>query len=199
MHGSEINFKVNPATFLVWTVLIITDQTQFLFCSFVSALLHESAHIASYISFHASVLSIEVLPFGISASIGKSSELSCTAEIISSLSGPLMNLGLAFFFMLLPESFIYGSEYFIYCNFAFFVVNILPVIPLDGGRILYFSLLRKYKFEAVSITVKVISIFVSLIILLSGIYILFVTGLNMSVLLIGVYLLIYIFTSYGSF
>ncbi len=183
----------------MWIVLLITDQTQFLFCSFVSALLHESAHIALYVFFNASVLSIEVLPFGISASIGRSSSLSCKAEIISSVSGPLMNLGLALLFIFLPKSVIVGSEYFIYCNFAFFAVNILPVIPLDGGRILYFSLLKYYSPEYVSKVVKVISLCVSFVILILGFYILFKTRLNMSVLLIGIYLLIYIFTSYDSF
>lgn len=183
----------------MWIILIITDQTQFLFCSFVSALLHESAHIASYIFFNASVLSIEVLPFGLSASIGRSSSLSCKAEIVSSVSGPLMNLGLAVLFILLPKSLIVGSEYFIYCNFAFFIVNMLPVIPLDGGRVLYFFLLRNHKLDSVSMIVKIVSFLVSSSVLVLGIYILLVTGLNMSILLIGIYLLLYIFTAYDSF
>lgn len=75
----------------------------------------------------------------------------------------------------------------------------LPVIPLDGGRILYFALLRKHRLEVVKIAVKAVSFCVSVAIFLLGIYILFATGLNMSVLLIGIYLLIYIFTAYDSF
>ena len=33
----------------------------------------------------------------------------------------------------------------------------LPVIPLDGGRILYFALLRKHRLEVVKIAVKAVS------------------------------------------
>lgn len=197
--GSEIKVKINPLTYIVWLVLVISDQTQFLLCSFVSAALHEAAHVAAYLSCGASVFSLEILPFGISAAIGKTSRLSCKDEMLCAFCGPLMNLFLSAVFLCLSESFIEGSEFFIYCNLSFFALNMLPIIPLDGGRILYFALLKKFKVEASVKTVKVLSGILVALIIAFGTYIFFRSGYNISVLLIGLYLFVYIFTSSDSF
>ncbi|MBE6890715.1 MAG: hypothetical protein E7481_01690 [Ruminococcaceae bacterium] len=199
MLKSDISVKINPLTYIVWLFLLYFGQAQFMLCSFVCASLHEAAHIAAYLSCGASVLSLEILPFGISASVGKTDRLTCKDEILCAFCGPLMNLVLSAIFILMSESFIKGADYFIYCNFAFFVLNMLPVIPLDGGRILYFVLLLKFKLRTCSVVIKTISCILTAVIIVLGFYIYYTTGYNVSVLLIGMYLFLYIFTSLDSF
>ena len=41
----------------------------------------------------------------------------------------------------------YGNQ-IIYTNFILFIINILPVIPLDGGRILFYILNLRLNFES---------------------------------------------------
>ena len=197
--GSEIRIKINPLTYIVWLVLVLSDQTQFLLCSFVSAALHEASHIAAYLSCGASVFSLEILPFGISAAVGKTDRLSCKDEMLCAFCGPLMNLFLSAIFLCLSKSFIEGSDFFIYCNLSFFILNMLPIIPLDGGRILYFILLRKVSVATSVKTVKMISGILTVFITVFGTYIFLSSGYNVSVLLIGLYLFVYIFTSSDSF
>lgn len=77
-------------------------------------------------------------------------------DILVSLAGPLMNLGIAFFFLILmkllyyvPEGFLSNKLYgniinifnaTVWINIALFVFNLLPIPPLDGSHI-FFGLL----------------------------------------------------------
>ena len=180
-------------------MLITLNQTQFLLCSFVCAVLHEAAHISAYMSYGASIISVEIQPFGFSATVGKGNALPCSAEVFCAASGPLMNLFLSAIFIYIPETHIKGTEYFIYCNLAFFVLNLIPAVPLDGGRILYFLLLKCLPVSKALTYVKYVSLFLTIVILTFGFLLLYNTKSNVSILLIGIYLLFYIFTSFDSF
>ena len=199
LYGHGIKITINPLTYIVWITLIVTGQTEFLLCSFVCAVLHEASHISAYLNYGASVFSLEILPFGISASIGKTDKLSCRHEILCAFFGPFMNLFLAAFFYCLSDYVIKDVEFFIYCNLSFFILNMLPVIPLDGGRILYFVLIRKFQVRTASAIMRVLSFTLTLIIFLAGCIIYILTCGNISVLLIGMYLFVYFFTSSDNF
>ena len=194
-----MKIKINPTTYLVWLVLIFTDKADFLLCSLVCAILHECSHIAAYLSYGAYVTEVEFLPFGLSARVGKTDNLSCSGECFCALCGPMINLFMSAGFLLLSDSLLGGCEYFILCNLALFSINMLPVIPLDGGRILYFILLRYKGVEFASRVVKVVSILIVVGLLLSGALLLFYSGYNAFVLFIGCYLLIYVLTADSCF
>lgn len=195
MKRRSVDIKINPLLYIVWGVLIFIGKTELLLCSFVCAALHEAAHVSAYLYFGASVASVEVLPFGVSVTLGRSSALSCRAEIIGALCGPLMNLVSAAAATALLSVQIAGLKYFIYCNIAFFVLNLLPVVPLDGGRILYFFMLERLSVDMTGRISRIISVVLALLLTAAGIYLAVSTGYNISVLLIAVYLLV---CSFGS-
>ena len=66
-------------------------------------------------------------------------------EVFCAAAGPIINLLVSVVLLALPFS--ADNEtvlYLLYCNSALFCVNMLPILPLDGGRMVYFALAAKY-------------------------------------------------------
>lgn len=57
-------------------------------------------------------------------------------KIIIVLAGPLINLILIFIFSILEYILKIGIDTLIYVNILIFIFNMMPIYPLDGGRIL---------------------------------------------------------------
>lgn len=59
-------------------------------------------------------------------------------KLIVAVAGPLTNLILITIFILLDKKVIFTipTEYLIYSNILVFIFNMLPIYPLDGGRII---------------------------------------------------------------
>lgn len=59
-------------------------------------------------------------------------------EIVVAIFGPVVNLMFIIIFVLLGKEKIFNveAEILIYINLLIFILNILPIYPLDGGRII---------------------------------------------------------------
>ena len=64
-------------------------------------------------------------------------------KIIVALSGPLVSLGLAILFSYINPIFI-NKQDAVYSNILILLFNLMPIYPLDGGRILKYILHIKY-------------------------------------------------------
>ena len=86
-----------------------------------------------------------VLPFGLCAVPENGLEISQENEIFCSAAGPVVNLILSILLLALPlpaQNVL--IRYTLYTNLSLFVINVLPILPLDGGRILYYAAARKH-------------------------------------------------------
>lgn len=103
-----------------------------------SAMLHELAHIWAAGRLHVPVRRIEILPFGICGRLGVDFIRNPSKELIIAAAGPMMSGVLAVIFHLisarLPYSLRDHIEYARNINFALIALNLLPALPLDGGR-----------------------------------------------------------------
>lgn len=89
-------------------------------------------------------ISFEIMPFGFRISFKlkiddfnkriKRANFIELKKIIVAISGPMVNL-LIIFILLLKQDF-YNSQMLIYVNVLIVLFNLLPIYPLDGGRIL---------------------------------------------------------------
>ena len=96
---------------------------------FLVAFLHECGHMLVARYFKVKIRGVYVKAWGVC--MEADTFPSSYAECITALAGPLVNL------FLMGLQFVWQNEIFMLSNLFMFLVNLLPVLPLDGGRITY--------------------------------------------------------------
>lgn len=186
------NIEISPSFLLVFAFFCIFDKPAFILIIFLSAALHELAHIFTVLLCRAQIKKIRILAFGAQIELINQNTLSYKKEILVALAGPFINL--VFAVLIIFYQYNFGTnEYcqlFALCNALLFLINILPIIPLDGGRALYAFLLNSTNIVSASFISDFISILFTVPLFLLGFYILVITGYNFSLILISVYLLV---------
>lgn len=174
------------------------DGTLYMILMLSAALIHEGAHVLSFVLFKAQIDELKFQPFGIQIKVKNHIQLDYRKEVLTALSGPFINILIA------VVMFVYGLYFktpggfgfFLVCNLALFFLNIMPIIPLDGGRALHALLLSKtdiYTADKISLR---LSAALLIPILILGFHILSVSEYNFSLILIALYLLIGLFKKY---
>ena len=110
--------------------------------SAVVALQHECAHAFAAYKLGYKLNAIVLMPFG-AVIDGDLTEISFKDEIYVALCGPLCNLLTAVFFVALwwfqPTMYAFTDTAYT-SSLSIAIVNLFPVYPLDGGRILKYAL-----------------------------------------------------------
>ncbi len=161
----RVKFRIHPL-FLVFGLIAFCVNLGVVFvCYLVSALLHEFGHAYVAHKLGYQLQHISLLPFGAELSL-TDDKFVHNDEIKIAIAGPLINLILVFIFIALwwifPITYYY-TDIFVFANAVTFVFNLLPIFPLDGGRI--FRALISKKKDAIQ-TEKIVSktaIFLSLL------------------------------------
>lgn len=130
----EVNFIFIPVVFLMCYVSGI--EAILAFC--LALLLHESAHAIMAQAMGVRVKSLELMPFGCTAHIESFAVVSPGAEIAMAAAGPLANLALAALLQFGAD--VAAEDTFLAAlyrsNLSLAAVNLLPALPMDGGRVL---------------------------------------------------------------
>jgi stage IV sporulation protein FB len=101
-------------------------------------LLHELGHVAAALWYGWRVRRIELLPFGGVAETDEWGTTEPRAEFVVALAGPMVNALLIVLSYVLEHLGIWSSvwtAFFVYSNLVIGGFNLLPIWPLDGGRI----------------------------------------------------------------
>jgi stage IV sporulation protein FB len=99
------------------------------------ALVHELAHLLVGILLKLKPKSAQIMPFGFSIYFEDYSKQYEIKKILIALAGPVINL------VLVVMGCIYNwKEQIIYANLLIGLFNLIPLYPLDGGRILKYIL-----------------------------------------------------------
>ena len=131
--------EIHPLFWLIGALSIVTAQFESMFIIFVLVFLHECAHILVMMKFRWKIHKIVLLPFGGVAQTDEFATRPFYEEWYVVLAGPIFHVMLEFFFLLGIYAFHLPSEsVFLWrqMNQMILLVNLLPVYPLDGGRIL---------------------------------------------------------------
>ena len=133
-----VRFFIHPLFILTAVVAIIFAATDFLFALTTAVILHELAHAFTAKKMGAVVSSITLTPFGGALNL-QTKIFTPHQRCVIYLAGPVASLLFSLLFgvmvWLFPTIFCY-LEYLVVANLLVGTINLLPIYPLDGGKIL---------------------------------------------------------------
>lgn len=140
-----MRFRIDLKIFLFLILFYLTKQIEIYAMIMIFAIIHELGHLLAGILLRMRPEKLEIIPFGVSISfkinpkdynkkIKKGNKLELK-KIIVAIAGPLTNLIIILITYNLKIDII-KAMMIIYTNLLIMLFNLLPIFPLDGGRIL---------------------------------------------------------------
>ena len=140
-----MRFKIDLKVFLFLIIFYFTKQIHIYALIMIFAFIHELGHLIAGVLCGMRPEKLEIKPYGVSISfklfpkdynikIGKSNKLE-VKKILVALAGPVTNLLIIIVSLNLPIE-IFTKLMIIYSNILITIFNLIPIYPLDGGRIL---------------------------------------------------------------
>ena len=175
-------FKIHPITYLILISVLLSGYfNYFLIISFI-LIIHDLGHILYIKLFKYKVYDITILPFGsnINSSVNQNSK---TIHIfLISIAGIIMQLILYPIFYYLNLYYINSISYNIFLNYNKLIIlfNLLPIVPLDGSKILLTILENIFSYKR---ALKIINLTSIIMIIIFTLYLSF-TGLNSYLIII---------------
>ncbi len=159
------------------------------FMSFGIVLVHELSHLITAIFLGIPVKSVVILPFGMTLRLSNEVLKNPKKEVLIAISGPLSNVLMIISGVCFLKSDNLNYFLFLLINWSVLLLNLIPVPPLDGGRILRAALIKHSGLMASCRQIRKISkVFIG-IICATGVVLLIQSRGNPSLCIIGAFLI----------
>ena len=140
-----MRFKIDLKIILFLILFYFTKQIEIYAVIILFAVIHEIGHLLAGLALGMTPESIKLMPYGLSISfklipkdinkkIGKGNLLEIK-KIIVAMAGPLTNLMIILIILHINID-LFSNLIVIYANLLIMIFNLIPIYPLDGGRIL---------------------------------------------------------------
>lgn len=191
-----MRFRIDLKIFIFLIIFYFTKQIEIYTMIMLFALIHELGHLLAGLLMGMKPEKIELMPFGVSISFKikveeynkkiKKGNMLEIKKILVALAGPLTNLIIIIIASNINID-LFKALIIIYTNFLIMIFNLLPIYPLDGGRILKGILHINFGIQKSEFYTNIISkITVTIITMLSSVLILYIH--NIAIALIDMYL-----------
>ncbi|WP_040950125.1 M50 family metallopeptidase [Gorillibacterium massiliense] len=184
-------YRFHPLFILLMLVSIAAGYFIELLTLFAIVLIHELGHVAAARSFGWRVKEVQLLPFGGVAVTEESNGMPAKEEILIALAGPLQNAVMIAIGLIMKVAIGQNAEwwdYFIKANLLVGGFNLLPVLPLDGGRVTLALLSYSISFHKALLVGTRISFALSLLLAVAAVIPLYSTGIHLNLLAVALFL-----------
>lgn len=130
-----MRIRIDLKIFIFLLIFYFTNQIKAYLIIMFFCFLHEMGHIIIALMLKMRPEKIEIMPFGLSASFYANFNHNKIKEIFVALAGPITSLVLAILCNNIDLSYITTQEA-VYSNILILLFNMIPIYPLDGGRII---------------------------------------------------------------
>ena len=136
-----MSIKINLNVFLFVLLIILTNQIELYALVMLFALIHELGHLLCGIILDFEVENFEIMPLGFSVEFKPNvkdynkkimkSNILTVKKLCINLAGPMAN------FIIIIVSYLFKlQDIIIFSNLIILIINMIPIYPLDGGRVL---------------------------------------------------------------
>ena len=135
--GTEVSLHLATGLFVLYAVLL--GYGKWLRAGMASVLLHECAHGSAAALLGCAPASIEITPLGALMRLEDEASLPPVKRLVILLAGPVATLLLCWGALMLTRCGLldrYSGQLLFMANVSILLVNLLPALPLDGGRVL---------------------------------------------------------------
>ncbi len=181
--------EIHFLTIILFFVCFFFGRGQTFLITYLVMFFHELSHMFAALFIGLKIDKITFYAFGVNLKLKNKFVHSFADELILYLAGPLFNAIFALIMLFAYNYFkIESLRYFYFMNLVLFSVNMLPVMPLDGGVLLkkiitYFSSDKNAKN-----IMKFLSVLICLGLLVVCIYTIIVAKLNFSLVIMVIFL-----------
>lgn len=193
MTWGHIRFRIHPLCLLVLAASLYGGFLSATLVLFAVVIAHELGHVMAARAYGYHIESIEILPFGGVARL-RASTMGWNArhETVIAIWGPMVNVFLVLLTVLLHWTGMISensSSSFVTLNLTLLFFNLLPGLPLDGGRIARAGLALSMGFEQATRVVTRMSFILSVLLMVVGVLSLYLGYADAGLLALGVFLL----------
>ncbi|REK75931.1 M50 family metallopeptidase [Paenibacillus paeoniae] len=189
-----IRWSIHPLFIIVMLASAVTGYFAELLTLFILVLVHELGHVVVAKGFGWTIREVKLLPFGGVAEVDEAGGITAKEDAIVAIAGPLQNVWMGALAWGLGVAGIWDeawAQYVGQANLMIALFNLLPIYPLDGGKLLQALLSYMMNYYRMLIWSARLSLLFSAMMLLGALFPLIGgEGIQLNLFIVGTFLLV---------
>ncbi len=151
-------FKIHPLTLLTTFIILLCGYFKHYIIMMLIIFIHEIGHILLGYIFKFKIIKIVILPFGCITYFKTELNTKTYKELIVAISGPIFQIIGSIILYTITQ-----NDLVLFFNKIILILNLIPIIPLDGSKIIesiLFKICSYYNTLKINEIISIITIFI---------------------------------------